>query len=96
MGSVWCVALLLATPRPTLAGFTRYHAAMSRQRSHPDSPAPPGGSVIDAEFRVVGRRRRILGALWRGVLAVLIAAAIGFLIPPLWVLMESLGAETAK
>lgn len=65
---------------------------MSRQRSHTrmDAPAPPAGSVIDAEFRVVGRRRRILGALWRGVLAVLIAAAIGFLIPPLWVLVETL------
>lgn len=58
-----------------------------------ENAGPPTAAVIDAEFRIVGRKRRLLGALWRGVLAVLVAALIGFLIPPLWVLVEGLGAK---
>jgi hypothetical protein len=48
--------------------------------------------VIDAQFRVVGAQRRVLGALWRGLIAVLVAALIGFLIPPLWIFIDGLRA----
>lgn len=50
--------------------------------------APPGAPVIDAEFRVVRRRRGVLGALRRALAALLWAALIGFLVPPLWMLMQ--------
>jgi hypothetical protein len=52
--------------------------------------------VIDAEFRIVGRKRGWLGAAWRACVAVFWAAAIGFLIPPAWVFFETIGAYFAE
>ncbi len=46
-----------------------------------------GADVFDAEFKVVGKRTR-LGAIWRGLVALCAAAAIGFLIPPIWALVQ--------
>ncbi|HCK83731.1 MAG TPA: hypothetical protein DHW63_04210 [Hyphomonadaceae bacterium] len=54
------------------------------------TPGPVGAEVIDAEFKVVGRRTR-LAAIRRGLIALCAAAAIGFLIPPVWVLVQNLG-----
>jgi len=51
--------------------------------------------VIDAEFRVVGRKRRALGLAWKAVIAVFWAAVIGFLIPPAWIFFETIGAYFA-
>jgi hypothetical protein len=48
------------------------------------------GVVIDAHFTVV-RRRKVVRMIGTGVAAVLCAAAIGFLIPPVWMLIERLG-----
>ncbi|MBL8538313.1 MAG: hypothetical protein JNM59_12980 [Hyphomonadaceae bacterium] len=53
-------------------------------------------AVIDAKYRVVGRKRRILRALWRGVLAIVVAATIGFLIPPAWVVIQAVAAWLAE
>jgi hypothetical protein len=53
-------------------------------------PAPPPTAVIDASFKVVGRRSWF-GGVWRGFLALCIAAAVGFLIPPFWVLVRNVG-----
>lgn len=52
--------------------------------------------VIDAEFRVVDRAPRALRMIWRALLAVFLAALIGFLIPPAWILLEDLGAYLAR
>ena len=52
--------------------------------------------VIDAQFKVIGRKRRVLSLAWRAVIAVLWAAAIGFLIPPAWIFFESIGAQFAS
>lgn len=54
------------------------------------------GAVIDAEFRVVGRKRRVLNAIWKALIAVFWAAVIGFLIPPAWIFFESIGAQFAS
>jgi hypothetical protein len=46
--------------------------------------------IIDAHFSIV-RRRKVVRAIGAGVAAVLCAAAIGFLVPPVWMLIERLG-----
>ena len=51
--------------------------------------------VIDAEFRVVGRKRRAVSLAWKALIAVFWAAAIGFLIPPAWIFFETIGAYFA-
>jgi hypothetical protein len=48
--------------------------------------------VIDARFRVIGRKRRALALVWKAVIAVFWAAVIGFLIPPAWIFFETIGA----
>ena len=55
-------------------------------------PAPLGAQVIDARFKVVGRKRRVLGFLWRALVAVFWAALIGFLLPPAWMLIQHVSA----
>lgn len=69
---------------------------MPRLRATPlrETPnaAPPTARVIDAKFTVVGRKRGILRAVWTAFVAVAIAAAIGFAIPPLFVLTQDLMA----
>lgn len=60
------------------------------------SAAPLNESrVIDARFKVVGRKRRALGIAWRACVAVFWAAVIGFLIPPAWVFFETVGGYFA-
>jgi hypothetical protein len=58
---------------------TRFHEA-------PASP-PHTGEIIDVSFTVVPRR-----TLWRrnkvALFAAMCAAAIGFLIPPLWIVAQ--------
>jgi hypothetical protein len=52
--------------------------------------APRRGSVvIDAHFTVV-RRRRLIRMIGTGLAAVICAAAVGFLLPPVWMLIERL------
>lgn len=51
--------------------------------------------VIDAQFRLVGRKRRALGAAWKALLAVFFAALIGFTIPPAWTFFATIGAYFA-
>jgi len=49
-----------------------------------------GALVIDAHFTVV-RRRKVIRMIGTGLAAVLCAAAVGFLIPPVWMLLERVG-----
>lgn len=49
--------------------------------------APPAGEVIDASFTVV-RQRALLRRIRMALLAVLCAAMIGFMIPPLWIVAQ--------
>ncbi|MFT3729090.1 MAG: hypothetical protein QM759_14805 [Terricaulis sp.] len=51
--------------------------------------APHDGQVIDVSFSVV-RERKILRAIRRACVAVLGAAALGFMIPPLWLLAQQI------
>jgi hypothetical protein len=51
--------------------------------------------VIDAQFRIIGRKRRALGVAWKAMIAVFWAAVIGFLIPPAWIFFETIGAYFA-
>lgn len=51
--------------------------------------------VIDAEFRVIGRKRW-LERLWVAILAVFWAAVLGFLFPYAWMFAESIGAYFAQ
>lgn len=62
-----------------------------RLREAPQA-APADAPVIDARFKVVGRRRALVRRIGVWLLAVALAAAIGFLIPPLWVLIEEIVA----
>lgn len=71
-------------PRPTT----------TRLREQP-AAAPLKAPVIDATFKVVGRRTW-LGHIWRALLALCAVAAVGFLIPPLWVLVRSVGAMLGR
>jgi hypothetical protein len=54
------------------------------------TPPRRRAAIIDARFTVV-KRRRILGAIWNGALALLCAAALGALAPPAWALIARLG-----
>ncbi len=50
----------------------------------------PGERVIDVKYAEVGRERRTLwGRVKAALHALLWAAAIGFLIPPAWVLIQT-------
>lgn len=64
----------------------------STTRLQEDPAATPGKArVIDADFRVVGKRS-ILDHIMRFLLALLIAALIGALVPVAWVLAEEIAA----
>lgn len=54
------------------------------------TPTRGGAVVIDAHFTVI-RRRKVIRLIGKGLAAALCAAAIGFLIPPVWMLIEQLG-----
>lgn len=58
-----------------------------RLREAPGRPAPDA-RVIDADFSEVGKKRRFLRRVWNGVLTVLLVAMIGFLIPPVIVVVQ--------
>lgn len=60
--------------------------------------APPleAAKVIDARYKVVGRKRRALKMLWGALVAAFWAAAIGFLIPPAWIFLERVGEYFAQ
>ena len=58
----------------------------TRLREAPDA-APHNGDAIDASFSVV-RERTILRRIKVALLAALCAAAIGFAIPPLWIVAQ--------
>lgn len=53
------------------------------------NPAPPAGAVIDIPFKVV-RKNGFWTRMRRRLYAVLIAAAIGMSLPPLWLLLQRL------
>ncbi len=73
----------MAQPQPT-----RLHEVAT--------PPSDDGQVIDAQFRVVGRKTRAFKMLWRAVTLVFWAALIGFLIPPAWVFFENVGEFFAR
>ena len=58
-----------------------------RLRETPGRPAPDA-RVIDADYSEVGKKRRLLRRIWNGVLTVLVVAVIGFLIPPLIIVVQ--------
>lgn len=62
-----------------------------RLRETPDR-GPQSAQVIDVPFKVVRQRRSRLLSFGKWVLAFAAAAAIGFLIPPLWVTVEQIFA----
>lgn len=74
----------MAQPRPT------------RLREVETAPPLEAAKVIDARYKVVGRKRRALKMLWRALVAVFWAAVIGFLIPPAWIFLESVGRYFAQ
>ena len=51
--------------------------------------------VIDAQFRLIGRKRRAVGALARVLLVAFFAALIGFMIPQAWNFFATVGARFA-
>jgi hypothetical protein len=56
----------------------------------------PSANVLDVKFSEVGRERRTAwGRIKSGLQALLWAAAIGFLIPPAWVLIQTVSATIA-
>lgn len=56
------------------------------------SAAQSGAPVIDAHYQVVGGKSRgILRRARKVLMAILWAALIGFLIPPAWVLIQTIG-----
>ncbi len=71
-------------PRPATTRLREQRAA-----------APSEAPMIEATFKVVGRRTW-LGRIWRGFLALCAAAAIGFLIPPLWVFVQNAAAMLGR
>jgi hypothetical protein len=62
-------------------------------RLHEAKGLPPTEArVIDVQFSEVrGARRTLWGRVTAGLQALLWAAAIGFLIPPAWVLIQLIG-----
>ena len=65
-----------------------------RLREAKDGAPAPSARVIDAQFKEVGvKRRTLLGRLWIALIAVFWAAAIGFLIPPAWVAIQTIGDQ---
>lgn len=52
--------------------------------------------VIDAQFKIVGRKRRVFGIAARAMAWVFWAAVIGFLIPPAWIFFETVGEYFAS
>jgi len=56
-----------------------------------DAPPLEGGKVIDAQYKVVGRKTRALRIFWGALVAIFWAALIGFLIPPAWIFFEGIG-----
>ncbi|MEZ6023998.1 MAG: hypothetical protein R3C16_11425 [Hyphomonadaceae bacterium] len=67
----------------------------TRLREVTDAPPPQGeAKVIDAKFSVVGPKPRgWLARLWMGLVALGVAALIGFLIPPLWIILREIFAQ---
>ncbi|MDZ4692913.1 hypothetical protein [Terricaulis sp.] len=56
-----------------------------------EAPLAHDSQVIDARFKVVGRKTRALRIFWGALVAIFWAALIGFLIPPAWIFFESIG-----
>jgi len=52
--------------------------------------------VIEAQYRIVGRKRRVVGLAVKAMMAVFWAALIGFLIPPAWIFFETIGEYFAR
>lgn len=65
--------------------------SVTRLRENPDA-APAEAPVIEAEFKVVGRRS-ILGRLVRFALALAFAALLGALLPPILLTIQSIAAS---
>lgn len=66
-----------------------------RLRETPGRPAPDA-RVIDVDYSEVGKKRRFLRRVWNGVLTVVTVAAIGFLIPPVIVVVQEAADYFAK
>ena len=58
--------------------------------------ARPGAVMIDAQYRVVGARKgkSVLGRVKAALLAIAVAALLGFLIPPIAIVLMQLFAES--
>lgn len=55
------------------------------------------GTVIDARYEVVkGKKNGILRRIKTALTWILLAALIGFLIPPTWVLVQDISATLAR
>lgn len=67
--------------------MNRPQATPLREQS---GPAPRGAKVIDAQFKVVRPSRLALMGRW--LFAFAIAGAVGFLIPPAWVVLQEIAA----
>lgn len=71
--------------------MSRTHATPLREQ--PGAP-PRGAKVIDADYKVVRGKRttRLFASLGRWLFAFACAAAVGFLIPPVLVLLQEIAA----
>ena len=75
--------------------MARPHTIRLREVKKNVSPAP-AHRVIDASFKEVGPNRRTFwGRFKLAALAVACAAAIGFLIPPLWRIAQLIAEQFA-
>lgn len=82
--------------RHTEAHFLREYTCPMAQpqptRLREVDPAPVDDArVIDADYKIVGRKRRALRVFWGALVAIFWAAVIGFLIPPAWIFFEGIG-----
>jgi hypothetical protein len=83
--------------RLVCAAILRDVSAMARQqpirlRETPGRPVDDT-QVIDAKFVEVGAKRRtLLGRIGKGLMWITLAAAVGFLIPPAWIVVQEIGA----
>ncbi len=83
---------MLAKIRRHTVPMAKPHATRLRENIEPVSD---GAHIIDASFTVVRdpyapKKRGWFRAVWLYIFALVIAAALGFIVPPLFVLMGAL------
>ncbi|MBC7768983.1 MAG: hypothetical protein H7124_09360 [Phycisphaerales bacterium] len=85
----WRLRLMLASFRGAS------ESAMAQRRPTPlqEVEAAPvdDAKVIDAQFKIVSARTGKRRIFWSALIAIFWAALVGFLIPPAWIVFQSIG-----